>query len=56
MVNEEQLLEQKETRDKYVNKIEVLNKVKSLLLIQETELATIKQVADYYEVETRTIY
>lgn len=55
MINEEQLLESKETREKLVDRIEVLNKVKELLLIPQTELATIKQVADYYEVETRTI-
>lgn len=55
MIKEDQLLEQKELRDKMINKIEVLNNVKKLLLIPQTELATIKQVAEYYEVETRTV-
>ncbi len=49
------LLENKEYREKLVAKVEVLETVKKLLLIPNTELATIKQVADYYEVEEHTI-
>lgn len=50
MIKEEQLLEQKELRDQLSNKVEVLEKVKALLLIPNTDVANMNQVADYYEV------
>ena len=55
MKNEKQFLEQKELRDKFVARVKVLDKVKGLLLIPQTEFATVKQVANFYEVDTRTI-
>lgn len=54
-MKETDLLENKEFREKLVAKVEVLEKVKKLLLIPGIELATIKQVADFYEVEEATI-
>jgi len=54
-MNANDLLESKELREKLVAKVEVLEKVKKLLLIPGTELATVKQVADFYEVEETTI-
>lgn len=54
-MNANDLLESKELREKLVAKVEVLDKVKKLLLIPGTELATVKQVADFYEVEETTI-
>ena len=41
--------------DTYFEKVEVLDKVKGLLLIPNTELATVKQVANFYEVKEQTI-
>ncbi|MEY8352567.1 hypothetical protein AALB39_04330 [Lachnospiraceae bacterium 54-53] len=52
---ENDLLENKELREKLVAKVEVLEKVKKLLLIPGTELATVRQVADYYEVGEEAI-
>lgn len=54
-MKETDLLENKEFREKLVAKIEVLEKVKKLLLIPGIELATIKQVADFYEVGEEAI-
>ncbi|WP_342759442.1 hypothetical protein [Kineothrix sedimenti] len=49
------LLESKELREKLVSKTEVLEKVKKLLLIPGTEVATVRQVAEFYEVEESAI-
>lgn len=54
-MNQEQLLENKELREQMVRRIEVLEKVKKLLLIPQTDFATVKQVAEYYEVSEETI-
>lgn len=54
-MKEAQFIDDKTLRDSSVNHYEVLEKVKDLLLIPETELATIKMVADYYEVEEKAI-
>lgn len=53
--NETELLESKELRDKLIKRTNVLEKVKALLLISNTELSTIKQVANYYEVDEEAI-
>lgn len=50
MVNENQLLEQKKLREKNLDRIEVLEKVKGLLLLPNTEFATTEMVANYFEV------
>lgn len=54
-MKEVQILESKELREKCINRIEVLDRVKKLLLIPQTELATVKQVAEYYEVDVDVI-
>jgi len=54
-MNANELLESKELREKLVAKVEVLEKVKKLLLIPGTELMSVKQVADYYEVGEKAI-
>ena len=53
--NETRLIEQKDLRNQYINRIDVLDKVKKLLLIPDGEVATMKMVADYYEVDNKTI-
>ena len=55
MLNEELLINNKEERDKYIDRINVLEKVKDLLLLGDSEFATTQQVADYYEVDISVI-
>jgi len=55
MVNEVQLIEAKDMRDKVIDNVDVLNKVKKLFLIPEMEVMTTKMVADYYEVGYDTV-
>ncbi|WP_143322628.1 hypothetical protein [Clostridium sp. HBUAS56010] len=54
-MNANELLESKELREKLVAKVEILEKVKKLLLIPGTESATINEVAEYYEVSVDVI-
>lgn len=54
-ITEVAFLDNKEIREQYLDRTDVLNKVKKLLLIPELECMTITQVADYYEVDTDTI-
>ncbi len=49
------ILNNKDEREKLVRRIEVLEKVKALLLIPGTDFATVKQVAEFYEVDVDTI-
>lgn len=55
MKNEEFLMESREEREKLIGRIDVLEKVKSLLLLPALELATTQQVADFYEVGVKAI-
>lgn len=45
---QEEVIDSKALRDKYVGRYDILEKVKKLLLVPGTELATTKQVAEYY--------
>lgn len=49
------LLENKEMRDKIVSRVQVLDKVKALLLIPEMNVMTMSMIADYYEVDIESI-
>lgn len=49
------LVENKELRNSLIERIEVLNKVKELFLLPKLDVMTVKQVADYYEVDIATI-
>ena len=44
------LIENKDIREKMIGNVSVLEKVKDLLLLGDSEFATTQQVADYYEV------
>lgn len=55
MINEIELIEKKNLRDEYIDKIEVLDKVKTLLLLPDVQLATTRQVAGFYDVEIEVI-
>lgn len=46
---------QKELREQYIDRVDVLEKVKSLIMLPDIELMTVAQVADFYEVELDTI-
>ena len=50
MLNEELLINNKEERDKYINRINVLEQVKNIITIPKLELSTRGQVANYYNV------
>ena len=45
-----EIIENKSTRERLIGNIGVLDKVKDLLLLGDSEYATTQQVADYYEV------
>lgn len=53
--NENTLLDDRKLRDAYAGRIEVLDKVKKLLLLPELECMTTQQVADYYGVGKKAI-
>lgn len=48
--NEETFILDANVRESYMNRVDVLEKVKGLLLLPKLEMATTKQVADFYEV------
>lgn len=46
---------QKELREQYIDRVDVLEKVKSLIMLPDVELMTVVQVADFYEVDVDTV-
>lgn len=50
-----ELLENKESREQMIDRIDILDKVGNLLLLPSTSMARIEQVANYYEVTTRHV-
>ena len=52
---QENIISDRSMRDKCVGRYDVLEKVKKLLLLPGTELMSIDQVADYYEVSSQGI-
>ncbi|BCC13658.1 TPA: phage antirepressor KilAC domain-containing protein [Bacillus cereus] len=54
-VNTEEIIVTKEEREALIERVEVLKKVKDLLLLPGLEMATTKQVAEFYEVKLTTI-
>lgn len=54
-MTESQFIDDRTLRDNNVGHYEVLEKVKKLLLIPSFEVMTLKQVADYYEVDPHTV-
>lgn len=55
MHSSEELLESKELREKLIDRLDVLDKVKELVCLPSTELMTVEQVADFYEVPVESI-
>ena len=54
-MKERRFFEDIRVRNKYADKINVLEDIKDLSLISGTEYAVVSQVADYYEVDLETI-
>lgn len=54
-IQENNFTEEKDLRDKCMEEIGVLDKVKKMFLIPEIELMTMTQVADYFAVDINTI-
>lgn len=46
---------QKELGEQYIDRVDVLEKVKSLIMLPDVELMTVAQVADFYEVDVDTV-
>lgn len=55
MINELELLENKIEREKLIERIEVLDKVKKVILLPFGDFMTNKEIADYYEVGVKAI-
>lgn len=54
-MEQENIISDRSMRDKCVGRYEVLEKVKKLLLLLGTDLMSIEQVADFYEVSSQGI-
>ena len=54
-MNNVEIIDNKSTRERLISNIGVLDKVKDLLLLGDSEYATTQQVADYYEIPKGTI-
>lgn len=54
-VNITEIIETKEEREALIERVDVLQKVKDLLLLPSMEMATTKQVAEFYEVSHTAI-
>jgi hypothetical protein len=54
-VTEESLIDTKKYRDKAISKTEVLDKVKDLFLVPDMESASMRMIADYYEVDIEVV-
>ena len=55
MVKEVDLLQKKEVREEYMTRLEVLDSVGELLMLPNTEMATVKQVEEYFGVGIEAI-
>jgi len=49
------MVDNKEERQKYIDRVEILDKVKALMLIPQLAMVTARQIADFYEVDMHTI-
>ena len=54
-VNVEEIVDNKELREQYISRMEVLDKVKKLFLIPKLDMMTSRQVAEYYGVDYNTV-
>lgn len=49
------MVDNKEERQKYIDRVDVLEKVKKLFLIPQLDMMTARQIADFYEVDLEVI-
>lgn len=54
-VNEEDLVENKDLRNKLINRVDTLEKVKNLITLPKTKLLTTKMVMEFYEISYEAI-
>ncbi|MCC0645452.1 hypothetical protein KGF41_14390 [Clostridioides sp. ZZV14-6150] len=54
-MNGEKLIENKELRDRNIDRVDVLEHVKEILTLANTDFSTVELVSDYYEVDRDTI-
>lgn len=54
-MNELELIERKELRSEFYDRLDVLDKVKALVFFDKTQICTTEQVAEYFEVPIGTI-
>lgn len=54
-INETTMVESREVREKFMDRVGVLDKVKKLLTLPSMDCMTTKQVAEYYEVDYETV-
>lgn len=54
-MNNLDLVESKDLREEFIDRVDVLDKVKSLLLLPDVEMATVEQVAEFYESKIETV-
>lgn len=54
-INQAELLENKDLREKYMERVEVLDTVKEILLLDDLEMATTEMVANYFGVDVPVI-
>lgn len=55
MTNIEEIVDSKELREQYISRVDVLDRVKAIMLIPQMEVMTTRQVAEYYEVPVETV-
>lgn len=54
-ITEEEIVSNKTYRDKTINNVDVLDKVKKLFLIPELDVMTMRMISDYYEADIEAI-
>ena len=54
-MNELEIIENKTTREKLMDRVDVLDKVKKVILLPYGDSMTTEQIAEYYEVSKATI-
>lgn len=54
-MNGEKLMENKELRDRNIDRVDVLEHVKEILTLANTDFSTVELVAEYYEVKESTV-
>ncbi len=54
-MNGEKLIENKELRDRNIDRVDVLEHVKEILTLANTDFSTVELVSEYYEVKEATV-